>query len=511
MDTFEKACLDAHNAYRKAHNTRPLKWNKQCSEKAKAWANTMAKTGNFKHSDNKLGENIACAMGVDFTGEYATKMWYSEIKDYSFENHGTKNGKPVGHFTQVVWKESTEAGFGFAKAENGMMYACGNYTPQGNVYGQYKDNVGELTGKLDKELDPKNETESESSDVPKPGVTEKTNVEIVDIDGKKWEKTTITTTTVTKNSDGSLATSISTVTKSRLECHFTQVVWKESTEAGFGFAKAENGMMYACGNYTPQGNVYGQYKDNVGELTGKLDKELDPKNETESESSDVPKPGVTEKTNVEIVDIDGKKWEKTTITTTTVTKNSDGSLATSISTVTKSRQLNDVSDGMDKLGLKDKPRDGQNVLSSGDTDKFSTDLINVINKRRENHGAGSLQMKRSMQDAAQKHAEEMLKSGDLFGYTDRSYGQTITMKMPRPSGEEIADMWYEGGKDYDSDNPDKNTTAASYFTQMVWRSTKEIGVGIASNEDGESYIAALYNPGGNTRGQYKENVRAKEL
>ncbi|XP_077975959.1 uncharacterized protein LOC120341288 [Styela clava] len=389
MDIFEKACLDAHNAYRKAHNTRPLKWNKQCSEKAKAWANTMAKTGNFKHSDNKLGENIACAMGVDFTGEYATKMWYSEIKDYSFENHGTKNGKPVGHFTQVVWKESTEA--------------------------------------------------------------------------------------------------------------------------GFGFAKAENGMMYACGNYTPQGNVYGQYKDNVGELTGKLDKELDPKNETESESSDVPKPGVTEKTNVEIVDIDGKKWEKTTITTTTVTKNSDGGLATSISTVMKSRQLNDVSDGMGKLGLKDKPRDGQNVLSSGDTDKFSTDLINVINKRRENHGAGSLQMKRSMQDAAQKHAEEMLKSGDLFGYTDRSYGQTITMKMPRPSGEEIADMWYEGGKDYDSDNPDKNTTAASYFTQMVWRSTKEIGVGIASNEDGESYIVALYNPGGNTRGQYKENVRAKEL
>merc|ERR1712079_167404 len=42
----------------------------------------------------------------------AVDMWYSEIKDYTFGTEPSQGGPVTGHFTQVVWKGSTEVGVG---------------------------------------------------------------------------------------------------------------------------------------------------------------------------------------------------------------------------------------------------------------------------------------------------------------------------------------------------------------------------------------------------------------
>jgi hypothetical protein len=47
----------------------------------------------------------------------------------------------LGHFTQVIWKESTELGIAKAKGKNGSTYIVANYNPGGNMMGDYKDNV----------------------------------------------------------------------------------------------------------------------------------------------------------------------------------------------------------------------------------------------------------------------------------------------------------------------------------------------------------------------------------
>jgi hypothetical protein len=50
----------------------------------------------------------------------AVNSWYSEIEDYSFRKHGKKsNNAVVGHFTQLVWKESVKLGVGIAKRRDG--------------------------------------------------------------------------------------------------------------------------------------------------------------------------------------------------------------------------------------------------------------------------------------------------------------------------------------------------------------------------------------------------------
>ncbi|CAH3015998.1 unnamed protein product [Porites evermanni] len=58
---------------------------------------------------------------------------------------GQATGSPgAGHFSQVVWKESTKLGIGMAETdENGMKctYIVGRYKPAGNYGGEYAENV----------------------------------------------------------------------------------------------------------------------------------------------------------------------------------------------------------------------------------------------------------------------------------------------------------------------------------------------------------------------------------
>merc|ERR1719310_344315 len=68
----------------------------------------------------------------------AIKMWYNEVNDpgYNFSSPGFTGG--TGHFTQVVWKESTKVGL----AVNGD-YVAANYLPAGNMSmpGEFEKNV----------------------------------------------------------------------------------------------------------------------------------------------------------------------------------------------------------------------------------------------------------------------------------------------------------------------------------------------------------------------------------
>ena len=79
---------------------------------------------------DNIGENLAGMGGKDLTGSGATDMWYSEVKDYDFNNPGFKSG--IGHFTQVVWSSSKELGMGKATAANGMQFVVARYAPAGN-------------------------------------------------------------------------------------------------------------------------------------------------------------------------------------------------------------------------------------------------------------------------------------------------------------------------------------------------------------------------------------------
>ena len=45
-----------------------------------------------------------------------------------------------------------------------------------------------------------------------------------------------------------------------------------------------------------------------------------------------------------------------------------------------------------------------------------------------------------------------------------------------------------------------------HFTQVVWKASKDFGIGKAKTKDGKWFVVANYYPAGNMQGSYAENV-----
>jgi uncharacterized protein YkwD len=142
---FAQEHLEMHNKYRKMHHVPDIELNQELCDIAQKYAEYLAKNSLFEHSHARfkgagMGENLYMCSGFEPNGGEAVTSWYNEIKDYDFKKGKSANGGVVGHFTQVVWKESKYLGVGIGKVGNSY-YVVANYFPCGNIKGQYKDNV----------------------------------------------------------------------------------------------------------------------------------------------------------------------------------------------------------------------------------------------------------------------------------------------------------------------------------------------------------------------------------
>ena len=149
QESFNKEMLKVHNKYRAMHQAGDLTLNEEIAKIAKEYAEYLAKTGAFEHSSNtyngeSLGENLYYCMdsrGACVTAEKSVKSWYDEIEYYNFNRPSYQK---VGHFTQVVWKGTTQLGCGYASSKNEYYVVC-NYYEAGNNIGDnmnyYRKNV----------------------------------------------------------------------------------------------------------------------------------------------------------------------------------------------------------------------------------------------------------------------------------------------------------------------------------------------------------------------------------
>uniref|UniRef100_A0A1D5PR88 Golgi-associated plant pathogenesis-related protein 1 n=1 Tax=Gallus gallus TaxID=9031 RepID=A0A1D5PR88_CHICK len=127
------------------HQVEPKKKKKSQLHHGKIrYAEELAASRILKHSSEsasgKCGENLAWA-SYDQPGKDVADRWYSEIKNYSFQNPGFSSG--TGHFTAMVWKSTKKMGVGKASASDGSTFVVARYDPAGNVVnpGYYEENV----------------------------------------------------------------------------------------------------------------------------------------------------------------------------------------------------------------------------------------------------------------------------------------------------------------------------------------------------------------------------------
>lgn len=136
----QKLILDLHNAERKDYGANPLTWNSQLEKYALDYAKGCA----WKHSGGPYGENLAASYGYPDAISQGINGWNNERSDYN-------PASPMySHWTQVVWKGTSEVGCALVKCPAGSIqpgwgetqYLVCEYQKPGNYAGQYGTNVG---------------------------------------------------------------------------------------------------------------------------------------------------------------------------------------------------------------------------------------------------------------------------------------------------------------------------------------------------------------------------------
>jgi len=143
MSDFELRVLASQNAERAALGLAPLRWNAQLARDAGTWAEHLASTGRFEHSPNaprqRVGENIWGGTSGRFAPERMVALWLSEkqyFKPGVFPANSTSgDSRDVSHYTQVIWRRTTDVGCSLARGVREDILVC-RYTQPGNVWGQ---------------------------------------------------------------------------------------------------------------------------------------------------------------------------------------------------------------------------------------------------------------------------------------------------------------------------------------------------------------------------------------
>jgi hypothetical protein len=155
---FVNTILGMMNGERAAVGVPPLVWSDKLAADSQTWAEHLATLNKAVHATDAergpFGETLAvwthgCGLSslvppLDYTkgvcpGDTLRTMvmsWVNEKTLYHGEILTSTNFLIWGHYTQVVWRTTTEIGCGMATGSNGNDYLVCQYTPPGNIIGQ---------------------------------------------------------------------------------------------------------------------------------------------------------------------------------------------------------------------------------------------------------------------------------------------------------------------------------------------------------------------------------------
>jgi Cysteine-rich secretory protein family len=141
--TFEQRILAAHNRERLNLGLEPLSWNPALALSARHWADYLASSGRFEHAPESPyapeGENLWAGTKDYFAPEAMVNAWIREKRFFRlgvFPNNSTTGRvEDVGHYTQLIWRATTEVGCAEATSVREDILVC-RYAEAGNYIGE---------------------------------------------------------------------------------------------------------------------------------------------------------------------------------------------------------------------------------------------------------------------------------------------------------------------------------------------------------------------------------------
>ena len=310
--------------------------------------------------------------------------------------------------------------------------------------------------------------------------------------------------------------------------HFTQVVWKDSKEIGMARAKTPDGKStYVVSRYRPAGNMLGSFEENVMKSKSKdspsFIKTTD-QSGREQESRVVERswgsPGQNQtRVMVKETRTQTPQGVKTVKSTTTWTTSSN----VNMTPTGKQENMEDPSTEFKSLHISDKekpatkqqqPSQTKPKVSSQDakpSGSFQEIALKMHNNYRRLHQVPDLRWSNDLARDAQAWAEQIARQNTLSHATSKERnGNGENLAYFGGKFDDVAkdsvNMWYSEEKKYQYKNSGFKS-GTGHFTQMVWKESKELGMGWAKSPDGRSaYIVARYRPAGNMMGSFQQNV-----
>lgn len=135
--------LAVHNRERAAVGAPPLAWDPMLAAAAASYGPALAALGRLAHSprESRPGqrENLAMGTASHFGPEALAELWVEEKAHFRpgiFPDVSqTGAWQDVAHYTQMIWKSTTNVGCAMHAAA-GRNYLICRYTPPGNADGR---------------------------------------------------------------------------------------------------------------------------------------------------------------------------------------------------------------------------------------------------------------------------------------------------------------------------------------------------------------------------------------
>ncbi|KAL4873719.1 CAP domain-containing protein [Aspergillus spectabilis] len=156
---YQSNVIYSHNVHRANHSSTDLTW----SADLEASAQTLAARCVYQHDTSinggGYGQNIGYGTSSDDVAVMISNLMYNDEVGY-FENlYGQASPdmslfEKWGHFSQIVWKGTTQVGcatvtcnsLGNVDSGTAVPFTVCNYSPPGNYDGEYADNIARPLG-----------------------------------------------------------------------------------------------------------------------------------------------------------------------------------------------------------------------------------------------------------------------------------------------------------------------------------------------------------------------------
>ncbi len=144
LTSLDARLLAAHNRERGAEGVAPLAWDPALAAEAAAWGGRLAASGEFEHDpgtdgEDPQGENLWAGTKGAYAPEEMVEGWIEEKKYFRPgrfpDNSVTGDYADVGHYTQLMWRETDRVGCALARGAEEEVLVC-RYRTAGNVVGE---------------------------------------------------------------------------------------------------------------------------------------------------------------------------------------------------------------------------------------------------------------------------------------------------------------------------------------------------------------------------------------